>query len=255
MVHLWHLNWLEGALLPWVVLALLRLIDRPSIGRGFTLGLLAAILVLTSFYFSVQVALIGVVIASPGRLPPGAAHRSPSSEAQRWPEVIALAITVPLYAPYLQVREEQRLERSIVDAEQYKALPASYLQLAPWDAPNPVQRLLGVRAGANESLTEVGQAPHADGHQHGEIVIEDALYPGAVAIAVRGSRALHSGPTALARHRPGGDRTDRPRPLAGTQLRTPARPRDRRCRMAGSSITSRSSEPCAYRPDSGVSPI
>ena len=63
MVHLWHLNWLEGALLPWVVLALLRLIDRPSIGRGFTLGLLAAILVLTSFYFSVQLAMIGVVIA------------------------------------------------------------------------------------------------------------------------------------------------------------------------------------------------
>jgi len=182
MVHLWHLNWLEGALLPWVVLALLRLIDRPSIGRGFTLGLLAAILVLTSFYFSIQLAMIGVVIATAWSV---AARRRPTPAFFRSVVVaggVALAITVPLYAPYLQVRGEQHLERSIVDAEQYKALPTSFLQLAPWDAPNPVQRLLTVRAGANESLTEVGQAPHADGHQHGEIVIEDALYPGAVAM-------------------------------------------------------------------------
>ena len=75
MVHLWHLNWLEGALLPWVVLALVRLIDRPLIGRGVTLGLLAAILSLTSFYFSVQLALIvgtmacRLVGSSPGGVP------------------------------------------------------------------------------------------------------------------------------------------------------------------------------------------
>ncbi len=94
---------------------------------------------------------------------------------------VSLAISAPLYVPYLRVREEQRLERTIVDAEQYKALPDSYLRLVPWDVPNPVQRLFQVHAGANESLTEVGQAPHADGHQHGEIVIEDALYPGAIA--------------------------------------------------------------------------
>src|SRR5215204_456156 len=181
MVHLWHLNWLEGALLPWVVLALVRLIDRPSTGHAVALGLLSATLVLTSFYFTIQVALI---VGTIGIVWSVAHSRLPSFEQVRGLAVagaIALAITVPLYAPYLQVREEQRLERSIVDAEQYKALPSSFLQLAPWDAPNPVQRLLGVRAGTNESLTEVGQAPHADGHQHGEIVIEDALYPGAVA--------------------------------------------------------------------------
>ena len=224
MVHFWHLNWLEGALLPWVVLALLRLIDRPSIGRGFTLGFLAAILVLTSFYFSIQLVMIGMVIATAWSV---AARRRPTLAFFRSAAVaggVALAITVPLYTPYLQVREEQHLERSIVDAEQYKALPTSFLQLAPWDAPNPVQRLLGVRAGANESLTEVGQAPHADGHQHGEIVIEDALYPGAVAMVFAVSRTPEQAPTALARGRHGGDRADRPRPLAGTQFRSPARP-------------------------------
>jgi hypothetical protein len=41
-----------------------------------------------------------------------------------------------------------------------------------------LQEALGVRAAPYLSLTEVGQAPHADGHQHLEIVTEDALYPG-----------------------------------------------------------------------------
>ncbi|MBW3634701.1 MAG: hypothetical protein KY456_16910, partial [Chloroflexi bacterium] len=180
MVHLWHLNWLEGALLPWMVLALVRLIDRPSAGRGFMLGLLTATLVLISFYFSIQIALIGATVVVARLL---ASRQRPSRELTRGlavAVVVALAISAPLYMPYLHVREEQRLERTIVDAEQYKALPASYLQLAPWDAPNPVQRLFQVRAGPNESLSEVGQAPHADGHQHSEIVIEDALYPGAI---------------------------------------------------------------------------
>ena len=220
MVHLWHLNWLEGAYCPGWCWRYLRLIDRPSLGRGFTLGLLAAVLVLTSFYFSIQVAIIGVVIVvawsiAAKRRPPDAFFRSAAAAG-----ALALAIAVPLYAPYLQVREEQRLERSIIDAEQYKALPASYLRLAPWDVPNPVQRLLGVRVGANESLTEVGQQ-HADGHQHREIVIEDALYPGALAMV---SRAPQLAPAALARDRPGDDRTDCPRSLAGTELRTSARP-------------------------------
>ena len=181
MVHLWHLNWLEGALLPWMVLALVRLIDRPSPRRGFVLGLLAATLVLVSFYFSIQIALISATVVVTWLV---ASRQRLSRELIRGLAVAAavtLAISAPLYVPYLQVREEQRLERTIVDAEQYKALPASYLQLAPWAAPNPVQRLLQVRAGPNESLSEVGQAPHADDHQHGEMVIEDALYPGAIA--------------------------------------------------------------------------
>jgi hypothetical protein len=180
MVHLWHLNWLEGAWLPWLLLALLRLIDRTSLARGAVLGLLSAVLVLTSFYFSVQILLVcGVILAGKAF----AARRLPAPDLTRalaLAVAVAAAISIPLYVPYLQVREEQRLERSIVDAEQYKALPESYLQLAPWDAPTPVQRLIGVRAGSNESLTEVGQEPHADGDQHREMVIEDALYPGAI---------------------------------------------------------------------------
>jgi hypothetical protein len=182
MIHLWHLNWLEGAWLPWLVLALLWLLARPTMRRGAIVGLLAAILILTSFYFSVQILLICATLVIAASI----AHR-------RWPSpgliaagVMALLVTVaiaaPLDIPYLQVRDEQGLERTVVDAEQYKALPESYLRLAPWDQPSPLQVLLGLRAGPNESLTEVGQAQHADGHRHPEIVIEDALFPGLFAV-------------------------------------------------------------------------
>jgi hypothetical protein len=177
MVHLWHLNWLEGAFMPWMILALVRLIDRPSTGRSVVLGLLTAMLVLISFYFSVQIALVLAALAIASSL---ASRHRPSLELWRSLAVataVILTIATPLYVPYLQVREEQRLERTIVDAEQYKALPASYLQLAPWDTPKPRTTPLWGTRRSQRSLTEVGQAAHADGHQHGEIVIEDALYP------------------------------------------------------------------------------
>lgn len=182
MVHLWHLNWLEGALFPWFVFALLRLLDRPGIGRAVAVGSLAAIITLVSFYFSLQLALVALLVSA-----------SVWISRRTWPTFqfwrasalaagVALAVAIPFLLPYLQVNEQQRLERTLVDAEQYKALPASYLQLAPWDPPNALQSALGVRAAPNLSLTEVGQATHADGHQHPEIVTEDALYPGLVVL-------------------------------------------------------------------------
>jgi hypothetical protein len=182
MVHLWHLNWLEGALLPWLLLALVQLLERPTIVRGVLLGVLAGTLILTSFYFALQILLVCGVVA----LAKSIAFRAiPSPELAKSVGVsvlVAVVITVPLLLPYLEVQKEQRLERTIVDAEQYKALPGSYWQLAPWDLPNALQRTFGLRAGPNESLSEVGQGRHADGHQHAEIVIEDALYPGALAV-------------------------------------------------------------------------
>lgn len=184
MVHLWHLNWLEGGLLPWFVLALVCLVDRPTLGRGAVAGLLAGTLVLVSFYFSVQVTLLVAAIVISSCIARRSLPWLTLARAGLVAAAVALVISAPVLLPYLNVREEQLLERTIVDAEQYKALPASYLQLAPWDAPGMLQQAAGIRAGVNESLVEVGHAPHADGHRHGEIVIEDALYPGALAICL-----------------------------------------------------------------------
>ena len=182
MVHLWHLNWLEGALFPWFILSLLWLIDRPAPIRAVVAGALAAALTLISFYFAPQILLVSTVLTA-----------SIWVSRRAWPDYrfyratalaisIALLIAVPFLLPYVQVNQEQRLERTLADAEQYKALPESYLQLAPWTKPNPLQGALRVHPAPNLSLTEVGQSAHADGHRHAEIVSEDALYPGLLAM-------------------------------------------------------------------------
>ncbi|MCA9878762.1 MAG: DUF2029 domain-containing protein, partial [Thermomicrobiales bacterium] len=182
MVHLWHLNWLEGALLPWLILALVRVLERPTPGRALTAGVLAALLTLVSFYFAPQIALVSVALAAglwvSRRTWPDRAFWAAATLA-----VFTAVVTVtPVLLPYLAVNQEQRLERSLADAEQYKAFPESYLQLVPWREPSPAQRALGLRSAPNESLTEVGQAVHTDGHQHAEIVSEDALFPGLVVL-------------------------------------------------------------------------
>lgn len=180
MVHLWHLNWLEGALLPWVLLALLLLLEHPTRTRGMVLGALAGTLILVSFYFSVQLVLVCGALLIAWAIARRNSVRREHVRALTIAAVTGVVITVPLFLPYLQVRQEQRLERSIADAEQYKALPESYLQLPPWHTPNALQSVLGLRAGPNESLSDVGQARHVDGHQHAELVIEDALFPGII---------------------------------------------------------------------------
>jgi hypothetical protein len=187
-VHLWHLNWLQGAWLPWVVLAFLRVLERPTVGRGVVLGLAATALTLTSFYFALQIAiLLGALLLAALAANRRLANRA-AATALLAALVVAAGVVAPFVAPYLRVRSEQGLERSIDEAERYKASPASYLTLPPWDRPNPLQRAIGVRTGVNDALATVGQARHADGHRHPEIVTEDALYPGAVvaALAVAG---------------------------------------------------------------------
>ena len=182
MVHLWHLNWLQSAWLPWIALVTFRLLERPTRRRGALLGLLIAIQVLTSFYFAVQIGLLvgGIVLAAVLARPHLRHRRLAGSLGVTL--LVAALLLVPAYIPYLQVREDQGLERSLDDAEHYKATPASYLRLPSWDRPNPLWGWLGQQPGPNEALTQVGQAVHADGHQHGEIVIEDALFPGLLAV-------------------------------------------------------------------------
>lgn len=182
MVHLWHLNWLQSAWLPWIAWLVLRLIQRPSRWGAVLLGVLVAVQTLTSFYFAVQIAILA------GTLVIAALIAQPRLRGREFLTTIALAasvaliLIVPLYLPYLQVRAEQGLERSLSEAEHYKATAVSYVQIAPWAEPNPVWGWLGQRPGPNEALTQVGQAEHADGHRHPEIVIEDALFPGLLAV-------------------------------------------------------------------------
>lgn len=178
MVHLWHLNWLESAWLPWALLAFLRIIERPTIQRGIVFGLAAAVVTLTSFYLSVQVVALATILLAAAIIGDKRVRTLATVRSLAVATAVTAILAGPVYLPYLKVRNEQGLQRTMAETQEYKAVPGSWLSLAPWDDPTPFQRALGVRAGVNRALTTVGQERHADGHQHAEIVTEDALYPG-----------------------------------------------------------------------------
>ena len=128
--HLWHLNQLGHAWTPWVLLALLLLVRRPTWPLAVALGLLVAVEAVSSFYLAFQVglilivALIALLIADPcARSLRFLGHLALAG-------LIALAIVLPLALPYLDVREGQGLERTLDEAEQWQARPSSYLKVA-----------------------------------------------------------------------------------------------------------------------------
>ncbi|HEY8599294.1 MAG TPA: DUF6044 family protein [Thermomicrobiales bacterium] len=128
--HLWHLNQLGHAWTPWVLLALLLLVRRPARPLAVALGLLVAVESVSSFYLAFQVGLILIVALI------ALAIADPRARTLRFlghlalAGMLALAIVVPLALPYLDVREGQGLERTLDEAEQWQARPASYLKVA-----------------------------------------------------------------------------------------------------------------------------
>jgi len=127
--HLWHLNQLGHAWTPWALFVLVLLIQRQRWRYAITFGLLFAVQVLTSFYvgfqivFAIVFTLLVAVVAEPrirnwrflGQLVAAA--------------LLALALILPLAWPYVLVRDQQGLERTLVEAEQYQATPQSYLRV------------------------------------------------------------------------------------------------------------------------------
>ncbi|HET8627378.1 MAG TPA: hypothetical protein VFL91_08160 [Thermomicrobiales bacterium] len=129
-VHLWHLNQLGHAWTPWALLALVLLLERQTWRAAIACGLLASVQVVTSFYvgfqlaFAVGVVLVVAVVASPRMRTRRCLGRLAVAG------LVAAAIVLPLALPYLQVRDQQGLERTIADAEgpTWYATPRSYVR-------------------------------------------------------------------------------------------------------------------------------
>lgn len=154
--HIWHLNQLGHAWTPLVLFVLLLFVRRQRWPYAIAFGVLFAVQVLTSFYVAFQVAfavavLMAVVLVADPRA------RTPRFLLQlAAAAVLALAIVLPLALPYLQVRDQQGLERTLVEAESYRASPTSYLKVQ----------------GGNRLWSWLVE-------QHGG---EDTLFPGAIVI-------------------------------------------------------------------------
>jgi hypothetical protein len=132
--HIFHLNQLGHAWTPWVLAALVLLVQRlgfrPSAWwQAVAFGALMGVQVVTSFYvafqlaFAVGIALVAAVVAAPqARTWRFLAHLAVAG-------AIAAAIILPLALPYLQVRDELGLERTVREAERYSATPTSYFRV------------------------------------------------------------------------------------------------------------------------------
>jgi hypothetical protein len=127
--HIWHLNQLGHAWTPLVLFVLLLFIRRQRWPYAVAFGVLVAVQVLTSFYVAFQIAFaVAVLLAVALVADPRA--RAPRFLLQLAAAVaLAAVIILPLALPYLQVRDQQGLERTLFEAESYRASFTSYLKV------------------------------------------------------------------------------------------------------------------------------
>lgn len=142
--HIYHLNQLGHAWTPWVLYALVMLLNRQRWRWAIVFGVLLAIQALSSFYIAFQIALAVTLVVLVALL------ADPRARSRRFMVqlvgggALALALVLPFALPYLQVRDQQLLERTVRDAEEWQATPSSYLKVERnnlvWSGLNPIHQ-------------------------------------------------------------------------------------------------------------------
>ncbi|MEP6917255.1 MAG: hypothetical protein ABJC89_16505 [Acidobacteriota bacterium] len=125
--HSAHIQLLMAGGIPLAMLALHRLVDRPSPARGVVLGLVLAGQALSCAYYGIFAGLMvgyGVLFL--------AATRRAWRDPRYWTAIALAAATailcvLPFFLPYLEIQRDEGFRRSLDDALRYSATPASYL--------------------------------------------------------------------------------------------------------------------------------
>ncbi|MGE5815443.1 MAG: hypothetical protein ACM36C_13220, partial [Acidobacteriota bacterium] len=130
--HTAHIQLEMTAGLPLTLLAIHRHADQPSIARGALVGAAIALQALACGYYGVLAALM-----APGGVIFFAASRTRWREPTYWAgavagAVVAAAIVLPLFLPYIQVQERTGFSRSLEGARVYSATWQSYVASAAW---------------------------------------------------------------------------------------------------------------------------
>lgn len=127
--HLGHLELLWTAWLPLALLALLRVVERPTPARGAVLGAVLGLQALSSLYYFVFLAIWLVPAAALGpwmtRITFGRRHFAAA--------IAALAVTAAMVVPYAQPYVAARAEvgpRAAAEIARYSATPGDYLRAA-----------------------------------------------------------------------------------------------------------------------------
>ncbi len=118
--------------LPVAMLALHRLVDAPSIGRGIGLGLALAVQALACGYYGIFAGLLSAL-----GLPFFALTRGRWREVRYWASGVvaaatAIGLVVPFFLPYLRVQGELGFTRSVEEAAFYSADIQAWLASSAW---------------------------------------------------------------------------------------------------------------------------
>jgi hypothetical protein len=180
-----HIQLLLTAGLPLSLLAFHRMADRPTLGRGATLGLVVAVQATASGYYAIftvlMVALATFVVAATRRL-----WKEPSYwRAVAVASIVTLVCVVPFFMPYLGLQRATGFARSLNEAALYSADWRAYLASSAlahrW--------MLGLIETWNEVLfpgfvaTFAGVAGAWLGWRHGGRARETAILYGTLAVA------------------------------------------------------------------------
>jgi hypothetical protein len=149
--HSAHIQLLMAGGIPLSMLALHRLVDRPTLGRGLTLGAALGTQALACAYYGIFAGLmVGYAVLF------FAARRRLWRTLPFWTAVAAgavssIVIVLPFFLPYLDLQRNSGFARSLDDASRYSATWLSYL-VSPAHAHRP---LLSLARGMGWRISEV----------------------------------------------------------------------------------------------------
>jgi hypothetical protein len=127
-----HIQLLFTGGIPFCLLAFHRLVDRVTVGRAVTLGVVLWLQALACAYYGIFAGLmvgLGTLVV--------AAARRRWRDRDYWTAIalaafVAVALTVPFFLPYLDVQQETGFARTLDDARMYSADAGAWLASSAW---------------------------------------------------------------------------------------------------------------------------
>ena len=127
-----HIQLLFIGLMPFCLLAFHRLVDRQTVGRAVTLGVLLSATALTCAYYGIFSGLmvgLGTIVYAISR---GLWRSKAYWTAITLAAFTSIGLTLPFFYPYLLVQQEQGFSRTLTDAGQYGADLGAWGASAAW---------------------------------------------------------------------------------------------------------------------------
>ena len=163
LVHQLHLQLvIGGALVPLVLLLLLRLLDTPTYRRGIELGLAFAALTLTASYYGAMMAIVVAIVCAGWMLTVPRRERRRSLASLAAAAGVVAVLVLPIGVQYVRLQQHSEFRRGFD--------PTAAAHLDDFLAAGPTSYVLG-------HVPQVAPRSHT-----GRRTIENRLFPGMIAL-------------------------------------------------------------------------